>query len=224
MNIPHMKKCFLVDFDGTICTSDLGDVLAFEGSGRWWHDNVKGMGHYDPLSVSQMKENYAIWNDVKLTHQQFLDCIHRHAQPRKGFTQWYERCLLDSHDVYVISGGLESYVRYWVSDWTNGKLPDDQIIAVPCMRDGPYAYVRPDIDKMIKQPAKSGHAKRLIAAEIQRKHPASTTVLIGDGRSDIAMVELADDIYARRYLAEHLKKNKKPHKSFSTFEEIPPLF
>jgi len=48
----------------------------------------------------------------------------------------------------------------------------------------------------------------------------STSVYIGDGRSDICAAEAADMVFAKGYLKDYLKKKRLPHLPFEDLEDV----
>lgn len=213
------KKCFLVDFDGTLCESDLGDLLIHHASGQewWWHDSVKSMGDLDPEVV---RNNYKAWEQVEISESDFRKLVDQHARPRKGFERWHQRVFDEGHEIYVVSAGLRSYVAWCVDAWTKGRIGVDRVIAVDVLKDGVYAHVRPDVDRILRNPSQSGYAKGHVARSFRQQFPDHLFIAVGDGRSDIRLAENCDRIYARRYLAELLKSQQKTFHFFESFDEI----
>ncbi len=207
----------MVDFDGTLCETALGDILVHVSTGTWWHITVDRMGSLDR---ELLEKNYAIWSKVELSSQKYFALVDEAAKMRDGFTEFLDRCEKNHALVYVVSAGLESYVRHCLKQWAPRQIQESQIIAVPCLSDLSFGHVRPDLEFCMQYPDKSGYTKGHVVRRLRREHPNHKFIAIGDGRSDFVMAEASDLVYARRHLADHLTKLGKPFVHFSSFREV----
>jgi len=47
------QRLFLVDFDGTICSTDLGNFIIEKATGKPWRDFVTDMGSLEEIAKRQ---------------------------------------------------------------------------------------------------------------------------------------------------------------------------
>ena len=204
------------DFDGTIVQNDVGDLL-FQTFGdvpmcaqavRAWLD--------DEISSRACWQRQA--ETARVTQQQLDEFCDTQAIAR-GFVEFASYCRRKDWRLYVLSDGLDYYIRRIFSRYDldlpvfsntlkflppqNGAIPDRIAVEFPffehsCGRCGN---------------CKSYHVRRL--AEPNRK-----SVYIGDGFSDRCGAQAADVICAKGDLAEWCIANRKPYFPFEDFEAI----
>jgi 2-hydroxy-3-keto-5-methylthiopentenyl-1-phosphate phosphatase len=175
------------------------------------------------LEPDVVRGNYAIWDRVNISASRFAQLLAEHAKPRAGFRSWLDAVSVSGNEIFVVSAGLASYVEPLVVQWSAGKLFEENILSVPCARNGEFAHVRPDLEAVLANPLRTGYAKGAIAQHLRAARPDTEIVVIGDGRSDVHMAKHAHRIYARRYLADSLRQEGRDYHPFESFLDIEPL-
>ncbi|MGH7491546.1 MAG: MtnX-like HAD-IB family phosphatase [bacterium] len=204
------------DFDGTIAQNDVGDLLfqtfgdvpACAGAVQAWLDNK--------ISSRTCLQREA--ETARVTQQQLDEFCD--TQPlAKGFIEFEKYCRQKDWRLYVLSDGLDYYIRRILSRYDlelpvfsnvlkflppeSGTIPDRIAVEFPffeysCGRCGN---------------CKSYHVRRLA-------RPNQKSVYIGDGFSDRCGAQAADMICAKGDLAAWCISNRMPYFPFGDFEAI----
>ena len=204
------------DFDGTIAQNDVGDLL-FQTFGdeavcanavQEWLDNK--------ISSRACLQREA--ETARITQRQLDEFCD--AQPiASGFVQFAEYCRRRDWALYVLSDGLDYYIRRILSRHDldlpvfsnvlkflpslNGSIPDRITVEFPFFE---YSCGR------------CGNCKSYHVSRLATRH--RTRVYIGDGFSDRCGAQAADLIFAKGDLAKWCNANEKPYSPFEDFESI----
>ena len=180
----------LCDFDGTITSKDITNVLIDEYAGTDWRETV--LPDYRAGRIGHLQIMQLSYANLR-TPEADLVARSRQIPLRPGFEEFVEFCREHGHHLAVVSGGLDFYIR--------PRLPED----VPF-----YSYTGsfnrevgnwevnmpawPEVDLAAGQ-----DFKVRILEELKAQHPAARPVVfLGDGRNDARAAAAADLVFAVR--------------------------
>ncbi len=180
----------LCDFDGTITTQDVTNLMLDHFTGTGWREEVLpaywagGMNHFQLMGV--------LYATLKQKEPELLT-VAATIKFRPGFENFVEYCRAKSYSLAVVSGGLDFYIR--------SLLPAD----IPF-----YSY-RSEYDPtgskwLVHLPdwpqvnlAGGEDFKVRVLQELKQQHPRNRPVVfIGDGRNDGPVAAAADRVFAVR--------------------------
>lgn len=204
----------LCDFDGTITTQDVTNVMLDHFTGTSWREEV--LPHYWAGEMNHFQLMEKLYATLKPTEPELL-AVSKTIKFRPGFENFVGFCRTRSYPLAVVSGGLDFYIR--------SRLPAD----VPF-----YSY-RGEYD-----PAGSNWLVRLpdwpkvdleggedfkvrVLDELKRQHSQSRPVVfVGDGRNDGPVAAAADLTFAVRgsRLAEICMARSRKCVLFEDFAEV----
>lgn len=198
----------ICDFDGTITTEDVTNALWDRYGMPGWREQLLPpyfRGEMSPLEVMD-----AGWRTITQSKDELLAAAA--AIPlRDGFDDFLAACRSRRWPMYVISGGLDWYVR--------ALLPRD-VPFVACrasLEDG-WRVTLPD--DMHLPPGTD--FKVYVLRQVQSAHDGLPTVFIGDGHNDFQAAQLCDHVFALRgsTLARLCREDGRPAMEFDSFVEV----
>jgi HAD superfamily phosphoserine phosphatase-like hydrolase len=196
------------DFDGTITDTDSlvfltrelgGGAAVLERVGRELRANKMTLRDGISTEMATIRASFA--EAEKLLRAQIK------VDPDfKRFVQW---CRAEQIPLTVLSAGFHEVIDLFLPA---SEFPELEILAsrIEPLETGWRCVFRDDSDY--------GHDK---AAAIQRARAAGFhTIFIGDGLSDRASAEVADEVLAKRYLAEYCRARDIACHEFQTFADV----
>ncbi len=190
----------LCDFDGTITEQDTIVFLTERfGSGPAFRQEVVRQ-----IKAGRMRVAEAVRREmatVRLSWREAAEIIQEEIRLDPSFEDFVEWCRGSGHKLSVVSAGLEPVVQLLLGRF---GLP---IYAHPveCNPDG-WVYRRNENHNKVK----------LIKEALRRDR----VVFIGDGTSDVPAAPLADQLFAKGYLAEHCRQAGVPFHEFEILEDV----
>lgn len=183
------------DFDGTITERDTLHVIveAYGERGLW--EELEPRLRVGEITVEQaMQQQFAA---VRATPDEVRDAVRRLAPIREGFGEWVAWCARGGHRLIVMSNGFRSVIEPVLAD---AGLGDLEVVAHDARfsRDG-CELVWSD------RGARCGVCGRPCKREpLRARWRGERLVYLGDGISDRCASLLADVVFARDGLLEHL--------------------
>jgi 2-hydroxy-3-keto-5-methylthiopentenyl-1-phosphate phosphatase len=193
----------LVDFDGTITTTDTNLKLVK----MYGNDNVMKVrqayrdGKIDYITLFDLQ-----FKEFKLTEEEYTNFILTEFDLTKGFVEFYNNVKKNNIPLAVISGGFDNGIipflkKYGIENvdiFSNSlefsgnnmkaKIHDKEDI-IDCFGHGPC-----------------GNCKVKHYKEYKRKH--GTVIFIGDGTTDQCVAKIADIVFAKDSLLDYCEENK----------------
>ena len=199
------------DFDGTITQRDTLHVIV-ETYGA-----VNLLAELEPrlrsgeITVEQaMQEEFAA---VRATPEQVREAVRAHAPLRPGFSEFVRWCEHAGHRLVIFSNGFRSVIGPVLDDAGLGCLEvvahDAVFSADGCRLVWSGRGTRCDL---CGRPCKR--------RPLRERWQGEELVYLGDGISDRCVSLLADVIFARDGLAEHLTGEGVPYVPFDDFHQI----
>ncbi|GAB5464690.1 MAG: 2-hydroxy-3-keto-5-methylthiopentenyl-1-phosphate phosphatase [Candidatus Kapaibacteriales bacterium] len=199
-----------IDFDGTICTQDLGDSV-FENFGtiqpynKQFKNGELTIYQYWETVCSKLKLGVTLKDIADFAVEQEIDSY---------FKRFVEYVRAEGIEPVIVSDGFGAYIRpflrkYGLDDITLycNELIEDKDIIRPSF---PYA------DESCQCP--SAKCKK---AQVALGTPEDgIAIYIGDGLSDFCPAKHSDYIFAKKSLAKYCNANSLPHYTYRTFFDV----
>ena len=210
MNLNTSQKlAVLCDFDGTISSSDILDILYDRFAGQECHELRKKWNKGETSTPAEIQGCFASMRATRTEMESALDPVH--LDP--GFLDFARFCREQGYPFAILSDGLYWYItyilkRHGIADLTIYAndvefTPDGMLIHSP--------WYHPDTPLR-------GTSKPAI---IQKYHDDGyTVVFIGDGPTDVEAVEVADIVFAKGRLAEYCQIKGVPFTAFDSFFDV----
>ena len=211
MTFVKKKDLVLTDFDGTICTRDIGNEILNKFTDKSWEDidrnYVKGKigsrAAYEMISPlmkgSPKKMQRFVFDKGKLT---------------PGFLKFYRLCKKNNLDMKIVSDGLDFYIKAileekgfndieFFSNASEFGVDDSIVIKFPAMNElcGRCGTCK---NRIL-------HSYRLIYDRI---------IYIGDGQSDLCPSRSADLVFAKGVLLKKYQEESMNCVPFTDFSDI----
>lgn len=204
----HSKLHIFTDFDGTITDTDSLVFLTKElGGGSAILEQVG-----QQLRANTMTLRDGISAEMATIRASFDDAeklLRAKIQVDPDFNPFVQWCRAQQIPLTVLSAGFHEVIDLFLP---SSAFPELEILAsrIQPLETGWRCVFRDDSDY--------GHDK---AAAIQQARAAGFyTVFIGDGLSDRASAEVADEVLAKRYLAEYCRTRGIACQEFETFADV----
>ena len=189
------------DFDGTITSRDSIVFLTERfGGGHGFRSDAVSRIKSGEWSVFRAIEHELA--TVTISWEEAVQVLKANIQVDTFFEEFVAWCRKRSLPIQVVSSGMLPVVELFV-----GHLGLD-IYAHPVTISPQGWHYRPDTS-MMKVPV----------LEEARRH-TERLIYVGDGTSDICAIPYADDLFAKRYLAEYCEANEVPYIPFDTFADV----
>ena len=200
------------DFDGTITCRDTLHVIIeeFGVTGVW--DRLEPRLRAGEITVEQaMVEQFAA---VRGTTEEILAAVRRESPVREGFVELVAWARAAGHRVVVFSSGFRTVIDAVLNDAGVGDLPVHSHEAR--FSEGGCKLVWADRGEVC--PLCGRRCKRHDLALHRR--PGEPVVYLGDGISDRCVARVADLVFARAGLAEHLAESGLEFLPFDDFHDV----
>lgn len=214
MTSDHQNKplAVLVDFDGTITTRDIGDLVVEEFADTGWESlmdqyrageiNVREMWNREMNLLREDREAEAVARSLDV------------AEIREGFGDLVDYCNSNDIPIEVASSGLNFYVDAILEANGFGDLPKARPV-VAYDADGRGFMV---MDDGIEDCGMTAMCK---CARIWRLRRLGHRVMfVGDGVSDNCAVTQADIVLATGSLRKSCEAKGIEHTPFETFHDV----
>ena len=210
---PSFVKPLLIacDFDGTITQRDTLHVIveAYGEHGLW--ERLEPRLRVGEITVEQaMQEEFAA---VRATADQVREVVREQAPIRDGFREWVDWCAFKEHRLVVLSNGFQSVIEPVLADVGLGHL--EVVAHDACFASDGCRLVWSDRGErcaLCGRPCKREPLRQLWRGE--------RLVYLGDGISDRCVSLMADLVFARDGLAEHLADIGVVFTPFEDFHEV----
>jgi 2-hydroxy-3-keto-5-methylthiopentenyl-1-phosphate phosphatase len=199
------------DFDGTITQRDtLHVIVEYYGQQGLW-DRLTPRLRVGEITVEQaMQEEFAA---VRATPEQVREVVREHAPIRAGFGEFVAWCEEREHRFVVFSNGFRSVIDPVLDDAGLGHL---EVVAHD-------AHFSPAGCELVwgARGARCAQCGRPCKREpLRARWRGERLVYVGDGISDRCVSLLADVVFARDGLREHLTEIDVPFEPFETFHDV----
>ena len=203
-----MKTVYYSDFDGTIATVDVGNVVLNEFAGPVWEPLAKAYVKGDINSQQCLSEQYSYFRATEEEFKEFILTL----EIDPFFPAFHKTLKQNGHDLVVLSDGMRQYIDILFEKYSvegvdvrsNSMKFDGNSVKIS------FPHLNPDCDVEMAN-CKCSHIINGV-----RK------VYIGDGVSDACAARNADVVYAKvgRELKSILELEGREVRPFKTFEDV----
>ncbi len=207
---PHRYKIF-VDFDGTITKEDVGENMfltfgdpdkAREIVQRWINEEINSKETWIQLCETIPSLDFEKFNE-------FIDKM----EIDDSFLEFVDYCETEGHEIFVLSDGLDYYIKRILKRYGLEYLKLYSNIAE--FRDGRIYPIFPHTDEECDRCAncKRNHV-------ISNSADTDVTIYIGDGFSDTCPAQFCDFIFAKKSLLKFCEQKRISYYPFTNFKDV----
>ncbi|MDA1257243.1 MAG: HAD-IB family phosphatase [Chloroflexi bacterium] len=207
-----MKLSLVLDFDGTVTTTDICVAIVREFIGPGWDD---GLNRWRAGEIDQRQ--LMEWEFARLPGdraEEMREYALREATVRAGLADLLELCRSYDVPVEVVSNGMSFYIEAVLDREGLSDLPF--VAPIPTLNglNGPAAEFGDGVETCERTGlCKCARARRL-------RSDGRKIVFVGDGISDFCVADEADFVIARSSLKEHCAKQGIAHTEFRDFNDV----
>ena len=209
MTLSRPKLAVLSDFDGTLTAMNVMDSLYEEFGGP---SRRRLMERWRRGEISTMEEIEGVFRTVKASRMVMESYLHT-VQLDPDFLELLSLCRRSDIFFAIVSDGFRWYIDYILERHGVRDVPvyaGDIIV----LEDG-LKFDFPWYDPAY--PLRST-AKPQIVRDFQRR--GFRVLFIGDGLSDVEVLQVADQIYAKDVLLQHARQDGADVREFNTLGEV----
>jgi 2-hydroxy-3-keto-5-methylthiopentenyl-1-phosphate phosphatase len=213
LEVVFLKYHVFVDFDGTVTVDDVGYNFFKHFTNGRAESVVQSYRKGEVGAVECLQAECDIYNEYPAPARDVRDFIDR-QQVSDGFEEFIEYCRANNMKVTILSAGFDFYIKPIL-----GKIDTDgiELYATPTFFKNGRIY--PEFIRFDEQICpRCADCKGQRIKEL--KSHGETAVFIGDGHSDSHGAEQADIVFAKSFLAEHLKAEGIDYIRFNDFRDI----
>ena len=208
-----MKYHVFVDFDGTVTVEDVGYNF-FKKFAHGKAEPVVRKYHRGEIgAVECLQAECDIYNAYPAPSKEIKKYI-KQQKICDGFTDFIEFCRKNEIKVTILSAGFDFYIKPILDDL---GLKDLDLFMTPTVIK--HGRIYPDFiwyDESVCPTCANCKGQRIK----ELTTPDEIPVFIGDGHSDNHGAEKAKLIFAKSYLADHLKKHGIDYIPYKDFFDI----
>jgi 2,3-diketo-5-methylthio-1-phosphopentane phosphatase len=206
----------ICDFDGTITHEDVGAALCARFApgvlervdARWTAGEISFAEAYR-LACLELKATHA----VMVAHAMEIGRV------RDGFSELVDACRRTGTEMVIASAGLDLYVEPILARCLGARRADVEV-CVNLARVGPEG-LHVDFPHRDEAGAECGNCKGRRARRARSE--GRRVIAVGDSFSDCCLVEEADAVFARGWLAGHCRDRAIAHETFDDFAPVTSL-
>jgi len=210
-NLTRKFKIF-IDFDGTITKQDVGENMflkfgdklkAYQIIDRWINKEITSTESWQQLcdSIIDFDEN---------AFDQFINQI----EIDEYFIDFYQFCQNNQMDVFVLSDGLDYYIKKFFNKYSLSNINFfSNIFTLNSSNKIIPQFNYRDEDCKFCANCKRNHI-------IDNSSDDDFTIYIGDGYSDTCPAQFVDYLFAKNSLLKFCEKNRISYFPFKNFSDI----
>jgi len=194
----NCRTLVLCDFDGTICTVDMGNELLNRFTGEGWKEIDRA---YCAGEIGSRDAYSRVVSLLKGTKSQMLEFVSATEKLDPHFPEFYAFCREKKMDVKIVSDGLDFYIDAILRKY---NLQDIEYFSnVIVFQNGNARSIL--FPRMNIQCEKCGTCKSGVLEEHRRSY--DRVIYIGNGYSDVCPAKEADIVFAKDILYETCGQN-----------------
>ncbi|MEO7191963.1 MAG: HAD-IB family phosphatase [Vicinamibacterales bacterium] len=199
----------LCDFDGTITTTDVTDLLWDRFGTPGWRDRLLGPYRRGETTILEVMDTG--WGEVAESEAELLAYARPRVALRSGFENLLSVCRQRGWTFHVVSCGLDWYLKALLT-------ADVPFVSFEATRDARWRVTLPRGCVLVDGTDFKVHAMR----RLQALHPGQHTIFIGDGRNDLPAARAANRRFAVRgsTLARLCTRQGLECEQFDTFDDV----
>jgi len=197
MVFKQKKALVICDFDGTICTLDMGNSVLSHFTKKNWDEIDR---EYIKGSLGSREAYVKIAPAIAATPEKLRKYVLKKAKIDSFFVKFYRLAQEMGVDVKIVSDGLDFYIRTILEKY---DLYDIEFYSNTIAFDQNNA-VSFDFPQMNVLCGRCGTCKNKILNDYRLIY--EQIIYVGDGRSDICPSRFADFVFARDVLLKNCEE------------------
>jgi 2-hydroxy-3-keto-5-methylthiopentenyl-1-phosphate phosphatase len=197
MVFKQKKALVICDFDGTICTLDMGNSVLSHFTKKSWDEIDR---EYVKGSLGSREAYSKIAPVIATTPEKLRKFVLKKAKIDSSFIKFYRLAQKKGVDVKIVSDGLDFYIRAVLGKY---EIDDIEFFTNTIAFDKNNA-VSIDFPQMNLLCGRCGTCKNKILNEHRLIY--EQIIYVGDGRSDICPSRFADFVFAKDVLLKNCKE------------------
>lgn len=205
------RTLVLCDFDGTICTVDMGNELLNRFTGEGWSEIDRA---YCAGEIGSRDAYSRVVPILKGSKSQMLEFVRESEKLDPHFPEFYAYCRKREMEVKIVSDGLDFYIDAILRKY---NLQDIEYFSnVVVFQNGNARSIL--FPRMSIECEKCGTCKSGVLQEYRRSY--DLVIYIGNGYSDVCPAKKADMVFAKDILYETCGRNGTACVLFENFYDI----
>lgn len=205
-----MRIGILVDFDGTIASTDASYAILNKYADKFWYEIEKRAYAHEITILEAIKEQTKL---IRCSPEEAEKYLIDNIEIRRGFREFAEYCRENAIPIEICSDGfgwtIEVLLRQWDLEW----LPWTSNHTIPSEDGWEVEFQHRREGCPINANCKCSHLWRMQGS-------VDKVIFIGDGTTDECVSKEADFVFARDKLLELCKKNDVECIPWSEWKEI----
>lgn len=200
----------LCDFDGTVCTVDMGNEILNRFTDRGWEEIDRAYCSGEIGSKSAYSQITSLFRGTKA---QLMEFAGNHERIDPHFVEFYTYCMGKGVDLKIVSDGLDIYIDVILRKYNLDKI--EYFTNVALFRDG-HMFI--DFPQANEECNRCGTCKNGILKKYRSgyKH----IIYVGDGHSDVCPSKDADLVFAKGILYKKCLENGRTCEYYENFRDV----
>lgn len=211
MDKMNSRMLVLCDFDGTICTVDMGNEILNRFTDEGWEEIDRA---YCAGEIGSRDAYSQVVSLFKGTKAQMLEFVSASEKLDPHFPEFYSFCREKGVDIKIVSDGLDFYIDSILRKY---NLQDIEYFSnvVVFQGDGRLSIKFP---RMNDHCEKCGTCKKSVLT--QHRSNYDRVIYVGNGYSDVCPAKDADLVFAKEILYERCRQNGTACMHYENFNDI----
>lgn len=209
------RVLILCDFDGTVCSVDMGNEILNRFTGKGWEEIDRA---YCADEIGSRVAYSQVTPLFKGTRSQMLKFVSDKEKLDPYFAGFYVYCREKGVDLKIVSDGLDFYIDAILKKYGLGEIEYFSNAVLFSDRD----KMSIEFPQMNKKCEKCGTCKSNILTKYQTSY--DMIVYIGDGHSDFCPAQKADLVFAKGILYEKCMEVGKSTIQYGNFQDVHQYF
>lgn len=211
MKFVKKKDLILTDFDGTICTRDIGHEILNNFTHKNWEDIDR---NYVKGKIGSRAAYEIVSPLIKVSRKKMQRFVLGKGKLTPGFLKFYRLCKNNNLDMKIVSDGLDFYIRAILEE---KGFSDIEFFsnAAEFGVDNSLAITFPMMNELC---GRCGTCKNRILHSYRLIY--DRIIYVGDGQSDLCPSRCADLVFVKGVLLQKHQEEGRDCIPFDDFRDI----
>jgi 2-hydroxy-3-keto-5-methylthiopentenyl-1-phosphate phosphatase len=200
----------LCDFDGTVCTVDMGNAVLNRFTDKGWEEVDRA---YCSGEIGSRSAYGQITSLFRGTKAQMLEFAGNHEKLDPHFADFYAYCRGKGVDLKIVSDGLDIYIDAILRKYNLEEI--EYFTNVASFRDGQLFIEFPQVNEECNM---CGTCKKSILKKYRPSY--KHIVYVGDGHSDFCPSKDADLVFAKGILHKKCMEDGRVCEYYESFKDV----
>jgi len=207
----NTRVLVLCDFDGTVCTVDMGNEILNRFTGKGWEEIDRA---YCADEIGSRDAYTRVASIFQGTRPDMLEYVRNYEKIDPHFNDFYQFCREEGIELKIVSDGLDFYIDAILK---KHNLHDIEFFSnVVVFQDGSTHFI--EFPRMNKMCEKCGTCKNSVLK--QHRLDYNWVIYVGNGHSDVCPAKDADLVFAKDVLYEKCLQNGTKCVRYENFGDI----